>query len=252
MECPFELKGKVALVTGGATGLGLGIARQFIALGASVAITGRNPDKLEKAKSELGDRCYVVRNDVTDKPGHPALIQEVEQALGPLDILVNNAGVHKKAPSLEITDDDFHTVMDTNLNSVFSLTREALRVMVPRGAGSVIMISSMAALYGLPYVAAYSGSKTALLGLTRSLSVEYSWSGVRINAIAPGFIESKMLRKAMEQDPKRKERVLERTPMRRFGTPDEIGYAAAFLASDASKFITGACLPVDGGNAIGF
>ena len=252
MKTVFNLDGKVALITGGATGLGLGIARQFISLGARVAITGRNQKKLEKARKELGDACVVIPNDVTDKQTHRALIDEVEQQLGPLHILVNNAGVHKKAPSLEITDDDFHTVIDTNLNSVFSLTREVLRVMVPRGDGSVIMISSMAALYGIPYVAAYSSSKSALLGLARSLAVEYSSSGVRINAIAPGFIESKMLRKAMDQDPGRKVRVLGRTPAGRFGTPDEIGYAAAFLASDASTFITGVCLPVDGGNSIGF
>ncbi len=252
MENPFNLNEKIALITGGASGLGFGIARQFVSLGARVIITGRNIDKLKRAQKQLGNTCAVIPNDVTDKKVLRELIEKVEKETGPLDILVNNAGIHDKSGSLDVSDENFQSVIDTNLNSVFSLTREALRVMVPRRRGSVIFISSMAALYGLPYVASYSSSKTALLGLMRSLSVEYSWSGVRINTIAPGFIESEMLRNAMEQDPERKRKVLERTPMKRFGTTEEIGYAAAFLASDASCFITGTCIPVDGGNSIGF
>ncbi len=252
MNSIFNLRNKVALITGGGTGIGLGIARQFIHSGAKVVITGRTLEKLEKAKNELGENCFIIQNDVTDKSSQPALIEQVEKKAGNLDILVNNAGLHHKVSSLEAGDEEFQEVIDINLNSVFSLTREALKKMVPRKSGSVIKISSMAALYGLPRVAAYSGSKAALLGLTRSLASEFSYSGVRINAIAPGFIESEMLNKVMEKDPERKQKVLGRTPMQRLGTPDEIGHAAVFLASDASRFITGVCLPVDGGNAIGF
>lgn len=248
----FDLKNKVALITGGGSGIGLGIARQFIYSGAKVVITGRNPEKLQEARNELGENCYIFQNDVTDKSSHPALIRQTENDMGPLDILVNNAGMHRKISSLEAGDEDFQEVIDINLNSVFALSREALKKMVPRGNGSVINISSMAALYGLPQVAAYSSSKTALLGLTRSLASEFSYSGVRINAIAPGFIESEMLNSVMGKDPERKQKVMRRTPMRRLGTPDEIGHAAVFLASDASRFITGICLPVDGGNSIGF
>jgi gluconate 5-dehydrogenase len=248
----FDLNKKTALITGGGSGIGLGIARQFVALGAKVVLTGRNIEKLQTVQKELGENCSVFQNDVTDKSGHQSLVHKIETEIGKLDILVNNAGMHQKVPSLEATDDDFQTVMDINLNSVFALSRETLKVMVPRGNGSIINISSMTALYGLPMIAAYSSSKTAVLGLTRALAAEYSYSGVRINAIAPGFIESEMLRNVMEKDPERKQKVLGRTPMRRLGTPDEIGYAAAFLASDASLFITGVCLPVDGGNSIGF
>ena len=252
MENVFGLEKKVALITGGGSGIGLGVAGQFIVLGAKVVITGRSIEKLEAAKKKLGGNCTVIQNDVTDLSGHTALIHKIENEVGNLDILVNNAGAHHKIPSTEVTDEQFREVMETNLNSIFSLTREVLKVMVPRRSGSIINISSMAALYGMPRVAAYSSSKTALLGLTRALTAEYSYSGVRVNAIAPGFIESEMLRGAMQNDPEREQKVMARTPMKRLGTPDEIGYAAAFLASDASKFITGICLPVDGGNSIGF
>lgn len=248
----FDLTNKVALITGGGSGIGFGIARQFIHSGAKVVITGRNPEKLQAARNELGENCFVIQNDVTEKNSHPALIRRIEKEIGALDILVNNAGMHSKISSLEANDEAFQQVIDINLNSVFALSREVLKKMVPRGKGTIINISSMSALYGLPQIAAYSSSKTALLGLTRSLASEFSYSGVRINAIAPGFIESEMLNKVMKKDPERKQKVLGRTPMRRFGTPDEIGHSAVFLASDASKFITGICLPVDGGNAIGF
>ncbi len=248
----FDLTNKVALITGGGSGIGLGIARQFIQSGAKVVITGRNPGKLQEARNELGENCFVIQNDVTDKDSHPALVRQIENEIGPIDVLVNNAGMHSKVSSLEAEDDAFQEVIDINLNSVFALSREVLKKMVPRGRGSVINVSSMSALYGLPQIAAYSSSKTALLGLTRALASEFSYSGVRINSIAPGFIESEMLNKVMEKDPERKQKVMGRTPMRRLGTPDEIGHAAVFLASDASKYITGVCLPVDGGNSIGF
>jgi gluconate 5-dehydrogenase len=252
MENIFDLKNKVALITGGGSGIGLGITRQFKELGAKVVITGRNIEKLRSAQKELGENCFIIQNNITEKSSLPALIRQAEYEVGPLDILVNNAGMHKKISSLDMKDADFQAIIDVNLSGVFALSREALKNMVPRGKGSIINISSMTAYYGLPFVAAYSSSKAALLGLTKSLAAEFSWSGVRVNTIAPGFIESEMLRDAMKKDPERKQKVLGRTPMRRFGTPNEIAYSAAFLASDASQFITGICLPVDGGNSIGF
>jgi gluconate 5-dehydrogenase len=252
MEHIFDLRGKVALVTGGAAGIGLGIAEQFLKLGAKVVITDLYQDKLDEAKEKLGDNCYTLINDVTKKNEHDALISNIEEKIGPLEILVNNAGRHCKKPSIETTDEEFQEVIDTNVNSVFALTRAALKHMIPHGKGSVINISSMSALFGLTEVVAYSSSKTALLGMTRTLASEYSHTGVRFNAIAPGFIESKMFLDIMKKDPARKARILGRTPSKRFGTPTDIGKAAAFLASDASDFITGICLPVDGGNSIGF
>lgn len=252
MKHIFDLTGKVALITGGNGGIGYGIAKEFIDLGAKVAITGMNEEKLLKAKAVLGEQCFAYRSDVTNKAEHARLIEKVEQQIGTLDILVNNAGKHCKKPSLETTDAEFEAVLDTNLRSVFALTREALKVMMPRKSGSIINISSMSAIYGLSQVVAYSSSKTGLLGLTRTLASEYSYSGVRINAVAPGFIESKMFLNIMEKDPARKAKILDRTPAKRFGQASDIGKAVAFLASDASEFITGTCLSVDGGNSIGF
>ena len=252
MDHVFDLTGKIALVTGGSAGIGLGIARQLISLNATVIITGRSADKLSEARQELGDRCVAMVNDVTDKASHRELIQHIETTIGPISTLVNNAGVHCKKPSIDTTDHEFQAVLDTNVLSVFALTREVLTYMIPRGNGSIINISSMSALYGLSQVVAYSSSKTALLGMTRTLATEYSHTGVRFNAIAPGFIESAMLLGIMEKDPARKAKVLGRTPMGRFGQAADIGKAVAFLASDAADFITGVCLPVDGGNSIGF
>lgn len=252
MKQIYSLTNKVALITGGGTGIGFGIAKQFIELGCKVAITGRTEENLLKAQTLLGNNCFVFVNDVTQKETHQSLVAHIEKELGSIDILVNNAGKHCKKPSLDTTNEEFQEIIDTNLTSVFSLTKEVLRSMIPRRTGSVINISSMSALYGISMVAAYSSSKTALLGLTRSLATEFSPYGIRFNTIAPGFIESKMFRDIMDKDPIREAKILARTPLARFGDPDEIGYAAAFLASDASKFITGICLPVDGGNSIGF
>ena len=252
MNKTYELHNKVALITGGGSGIGLGIASHFISLGAKVAITGRNMSKLQNAKLALGDNCFIYGNDITQKDLHETLVETIEKEIGPIEILVNNAGIHQKKASMEVTDAEFQMIMDTNINSVFALTRTVLKHMMPRGKGSVISISSMAALFGITQVVAYSSAKTALLGMTRSLASEYSHTGVRFNAIAPGFIETKMFLDIMEKDPMRKEKILSRTPARRFGTVEDVAYAAAFLASDGSNFITGVCLPVDGGNSIGF
>lgn len=252
MENLVDLTNKVALVTGGGSGIGLGIATQFIKLGAKVVITGRSKDKLMVAQEILGKNCYIMVSDVTDKSLHTYLVEKIETNVGAIEILVNNAGKHCKKPSLDQSDKEFAEVLDTNLHSVFALTRVVMKKMIPRGRGSIINISSMSALFGLTEVVAYSSSKTALLGMTRTLASEYSQFGIRVNAIAPGFIESKMFLDIMKKDPARKAKILDRTPARRFGTADEIGKATAFLASDASEFITGICLPVDGGNSIGF
>lgn len=252
MESIYSLRGKVALVTGAARGIGFGIAQELIQQGARVAITDLSEEALAEAKAELGDACFTYVNDVTKKELHAELIAKVEQEVGPVDVLVNNAGRHGKKPSLECSDEEFAAILDTNLHSIFSLIKAVLPGMMERGNGSIINISSMSALFGLPQVAGYSSSKTALLGLTRTLTAEYSGSGVRFNCIAPGFIESKMFRAIMDADPAREQKILDRTPLNRVGTAQEIGHAAAFLASDAARFITGTCLPVDGGAAIGF
>jgi NAD(P)-dependent dehydrogenase (short-subunit alcohol dehydrogenase family) len=189
---------------------------------------------------------------VTDLASLPGFVNKIVSQYGPIDILVNNAGINMKKEFTEVTDADFQQVLLTNLTAVFSLSREVVRHMLPQRSGCIINISSMAAQYGIPKVIAYSASKTAIDGMTRAMAVELSPKGIRVNAIAPGFIYSDMTAKALDSDPERKAKVFGRTPMGIMGQPADIGATAYFLASDEAKYITGVVLPVDGGNSIGF
>ncbi len=248
----FSLEGKRALITGGGSGIGFDIARCMVAAGANVIITGRREQPLREATDTLGERARYIVNDVTEREALDGLVETIEANHGPIDILVNNAGVNLKKPALEVTDEEFDRIVHTNLNAVFSLTRACARRMMERRSGSVIMISSMAAYYGIDRVAAYAASKSAVEGMVKVLASEWSGNGVRVNAIAPGFIETAMSKTAMSGDPDRFARAMRRTPMGKFGKPEDIGWAAVFLASNAARYITGASLPVDGGNSIGF
>ncbi len=248
----FSLKGKTALITGGGSGIGFDIAKCMIAAGAQVVITGRRESALQEAVSNLGERAQFVVNDVAELDTLDQLVEQIETNYGPIDILVNNAGINMKKPALEVSDEDFNRIIHTNLHAVFALTRACARRMVARKSGSVIMISSMAAYYGLDRVVAYAASKSGVEGMVRVLASEFSKFNVKVNAIAPGFIETSMLRTAMSSDPDRMNKALDRTPIGYFGKPEDIGWAAVFLASDAAGYITGVSLPVDGGNAIGF
>jgi len=243
---------KVAIVTGGGSGIGLAIAEKFTQHQIETIIVGRDEEKLKKAKVQLGDHCHPMACDVSDLSSIPVLIEKVIAKFGQIDILVNNAGINMKKEFTEVTDEEFQQVITTNLCSVFAISREVVKQMMTKGSGSIINISSMAAQYGLPKVIAYSASKTAIDGMTRAMAVELSPKGIRVNAIAPGFIETDMTAKALNSDPERKQKVFGRTPMGYMGKPDDIGEAALFLASDAAKYITGVVLPVDGGNSIGF
>lgn len=248
----FSLEGRLALVTGGGSGIGLEIARCLAQAGATVVITGRREEVLRDAKRLLGKRVEYLVNDVCELDSLDGMVAHIEATYGPLDILINNAGINMKKPALQVTDEEFARIINTNLNAVFALTRAVARGMVERRRGVILMISSMAAYYGIDRVVAYAASKSAVEGMVKVLASEFSAHGVRVNAIAPGFIETEMSRTAMNSDPDRKSRALRRTPMGAFGQPEDIGRAAAFLASDAARYITGASLPVDGGNSIGF
>jgi NAD(P)-dependent dehydrogenase (short-subunit alcohol dehydrogenase family) len=249
---PFSLEGRLALITGGGTGIGLEIARCMVAAGATVVITGRREGVLQEAVSDLGASAHYLTNDVCDLASLDGLVDHIEATYGELDIVVNNAGINMKKPALEVTDEEFSRIIHTNLNSVFALTRACAKRMVARKRGVILMISSMAAYYGIDRVVAYAASKSAVEGMVKVLASEFSKDNVRVNAIAPGFIETEMSRTAMNSDPDRRDRAMRRTPMGKFGQPDDIGHAAVFLASDAARYITGASLPVDGGNSIGF
>jgi NAD(P)-dependent dehydrogenase (short-subunit alcohol dehydrogenase family) len=243
---------QTALVTGGGSGLGFAIAQKFVKQGYRTIIAGRNQDKLNQAKASLGELCTAVSIDLSDLKAIPGFVQKLVDEYGRIDILVNNAGINQKKDFAEVTDEEFELILTTNLNAVFALSREVVKDMLKHRSGSIINISSMAAQYGLPKVIAYSASKSAIDGLTRAMAVELSPMGIRVNAIAPGFIYSDMTAKALDSDPDRKARVFARTPMGVMGQPEDIGEAAGFLASDAARYITGVILPVDGGNSIGF
>ena len=252
MDNPFSLTGETALITGGGTGLGLGIARCFVQAGARVVLVGRRAEVLQSAAGELGASADWISHDILELDRAGELVNEVVRRLGSVSILVNNAGIHVKKPAVDLTPEEFHSVLQTHLVAAFSITRAVLPAMIERGHGNILFSASMASLIGLPLVSAYAAAKAGHLGLVRSLATEVSPHGVRINAIAPGWIESDMMRSALNGDPARSAKVLGRTPMNRFGTPEDIGWAATYLCSPAAKFITGIVLPVDGGASIGF
>lgn len=248
----FSLSGQLAVVTGGGSGIGFYIAQCMVQAGAKVVITGRREEVLQEAAQSLGSQVSYFVNDITKLEGIPQLVDTIEEINGPIDILVNNAGINMKKFAVEVTDADFDKVIQTNLHAVFSMTREVGKRMIARKSGSIIMITSMAALYGIDRVVAYTASKSAIGGMVKALTTEFSPYNVRVNAIAPGFIETPMMLTAMGGDPARRDKAMDRTPMGIWGKPDDIGWAAVFLASSAAKFITGVSLPVDGGNSIGF
>jgi NAD(P)-dependent dehydrogenase (short-subunit alcohol dehydrogenase family) len=249
---PFRLDGQAALVTGGGSGIGFAIAQAMIEAGARVLITGRRADRLEEAAKELGAGAGYLVHDVDDLAAAPAAISAAAARLGRLDILVNNAGINRKKPVLDTTDADMAEMMQTHLFGAFALTREAAKVMAKSGGGSIIMVSSMSTMIGVPGVVAYTAAKNAAIGMMRSLAVELGAHNVRTNAIAPGWIDTAMSQRAFSGDPARRERVLDRTPLHRLGQPSDIGFAAVYLASPAARFVNGTVLVVDGGVGIGF
>jgi len=220
--------------------------------GAKVVITGRREEVLQKAVTELGENAFYRVNDITDKAAIPSLVQNIEDNIGPIGILVNNAGIHYKGMAQDTSDDDFERILQTNVMSVFTLTRECAKYMLLRKSGSILMIGSMAGLFGIDKVVAYGTSKTALTGLVNALVTEYSKNNVRVNAIAPGWIESNMFLNAINNDPARKQQIINRIAMDGFGQTSDIGNAAVFLCSEAARYVTGVVLPVDGGATVNF
>lgn len=249
----FQLEGDIALVTGGGSGIGLAIAEAFIKAGAKVCITGRRGDVLDEALAQLGADATSFAGDVTSAVDRAKMIAHAEQHFdGLISILVNNAGQNIKKPALEVTDEDFNQLLDTHVKASFALARDVAPGMIDQGKGSILFMASMASLMGVPQVIGYTAAKTAVLGLTRGLSAEWSSLGVRVNAIAPGWIHTPMTDQAFAGDPARKDKVLGRTPMNTMGETEDIAQSAVYLCSPAAKFITGQCLNVDGGASIGF
>ncbi len=244
----WDLSGRVALVTGGNGGIGLGMAKALAANGGSVAITGRNVAKNEAAAAALPG-ALVIAADLVEPGAEARVLEAVRARFGRLDILVNNAGTNIRRRPEEVSDEDWATVMDTNLTSLMRLTRGAHPLLKAHGVGRVINVASIMALFGLPFSPAYAASKGAVVQYTKVLATAWAGDGITANAVLPGWIETELTDRARTHQPGLYERQIARTPAGRWGTPDDLGGIAAFLASDAAGFVTGAAIPVDGGFA---
>ena len=250
MANPFDLTGRKALVTGGATGIGEGIALALAEAGADVALTYRShaPDDTIAKIEALGRRGAAVKADFLgmDEAAATDVIKFATDALGGLDILVNNAGIIHREDSTEMPLDDWRRVLSVNLDSVWLLSQAAGRQMVAQGAGKIVIVSSVLGSQGGLRVPAYASSKHAAIGLTRALCNEWAVHGVNVNAIAPGYTATDNTQ-ALRDDPERSKALLERIPAGRFADPSEIAGAAVFLASDAAAYCHGSVVTVDGG-----
>ena len=241
-----------AIVTGGNAGLGYATAKKLCDKGIITYVNGRNEEKTNKACEELGENARPFILDLNNLKEIPSAIEKIANEAGSIDILVNNAGINMKKELLDVTDEEFQSILHTNVTSVFAMTREVSKYMKKQNSGSIINISSMAAQYGIPKVIAYSASKTAVEGMTRAMAVDLAQFGIRVNCIAPGFIKTNMSSKALDSEPERKQKVLSRTPMGKLGEPSDVADAVYYYATSESKFTTGTVLPIDGGNSIGF
>ena len=252
----FDLSGRVALITGGNGGIGLGMAKAFIEHGASVAIIGRSQSKLDDAESDLrkiagSDRVLAAQSDVTDRDSVLSVLDAVIGRFGGLDILVNNAGVNRRAdePHL-LSDEDWRYVIDVNLTSIHTVTSLAFPLMKERGRGKIINIGSMMSIFGTAYAPAYAASKGGVVQYTKSCAVAWAKDNVQVNAILPGWIVTEMTNQFKEAFPDRYATIVGRTPAGRWGQPADLGGTAVFLASGASDFVTGTSIPVDGGYSV--
>jgi 2-dehydro-3-deoxy-D-gluconate 5-dehydrogenase len=243
----FDLTGRVAVITGGNGGIGLGMAKGLAAAGAAVVIAARNAEKAEAAVLELGGRADFIAFDAADEASCRAMINDTAERFGRLDILVNNAGTSIRKPPQSYTLVEWHAVLDTNLTGAFLCSQAAHPVMKASGGGKIINIGSMFALFGSGYAVPYAASKGALVQLTKSLAVAWAEDNIQVNAVLPGWIDTELTRDARRQVPGLHERVLARTPAGRWGVPEDLAGIAVFLASAASDFVTGAAIPVDGG-----
>ncbi|HVY19584.1 MAG TPA: 3-oxoacyl-[acyl-carrier-protein] reductase [Bauldia sp.] len=244
----FELTGKRALVTGASGAIGGAIARALHKQGALVALSGTKREALDKLAADLGSNAFVVPANLADKEQVEKLIPDAEAALGgEIDILVNNAGMTKDMLFARMSDEDWQAVLDVNLTAAFRLSRAALRGMMRRRSGRIISISSVVAVVGNPGQANYSASKAGLQAMTRSLAAEIASRNVTVNSVAPGFTASAMTDVLNE---KQKAAIMERVPVRRLGTPEEVASAVVYLASDEAAYVTGQTIHVNGGMAM--
>lgn len=247
----ISLAGKTALITGGATGIGFAIAEEMYDAGANIIIVGRREELLEEAAAKLGERCSWYTFDVTKTEEHDTFIQKLEEK-APIDILVNNAGVNNKKDYFGFSAEEFDTIVATQAKAPFMLSQAVARHMKERKKGCIIFISSLASILGMHDIQAYTVCKSGVKGLARSLARDLGPYGIRVNSLNPGFVYTDMLAKTNVKTPERLKEIENRTPMRGFTQTKDLGMAAAFLASDAARFITGIDLVVDGGISSSF
>jgi 2-deoxy-D-gluconate 3-dehydrogenase len=249
---PFDLKGRVALVTGGNGGIGLGMARGLAQAGAAIAVAGRNLEKSEAAAAELsakGVKTAVVEVDVTDEMSCRKMVDTTMAQLGRLDILINNAGINIRKQPQDYTLAEWRLVIESNLSSAFTCSHAAYPHMKSAGGGKIINIGSMMSIFGASFAAAYAASKGGIVQMSRALATAWAKDNIQVNAVLPGWIDTDLTRRARAEVSGLNSMVLMRTPARRWGTPDDMSGIAVFLASPASDFVTGTAIPVDGGYA---
>ncbi len=244
----FSLKGKTALVTGSSRGLGAGIALALAQAGAQVALHGSQavPAATTARIAQTGVKHIALVGDVSKAEVCSRLVEQVVEHLGAIDILVNNAGTIRRAPAVSHSDEDWQAVIDTNLSSVFRLTRNAGKYMLARGSGKVINIASLLTFQGGITVPSYAAAKGGVGQLTKAFANEWAAKGINVNAIAPGYMETDNT-EALRANPERSRQILERIPAGRWGSPEDLAGAAVFLASSASDYMHGHVLVVDGG-----
>ncbi len=243
----FDLTGKTALVTGATGGIGAAIARALVKQGAKVGLSGRNEEKLNSLKDELGDHAVVLAADLSADGATDALIKQADEALGQVDILVNNAGLTRDGLSMRMKDEDWQSVLDVNLTAPFQLARAVQRGMMKRRNGRIINIASIVGVTGNPGQCNYVASKAGMIGWTKAMAAEVASRGITVNCIAPGFIATAMT-DALNDDQKAK--INGTIPMAKMGTAEDIASSVAFLASDDAGYITGATIHVNGGMAM--
>jgi len=246
----FDLKGRVAVVTGGNGGIGLGMARGMAAAGAAIVVAGRNREKSARAVTELeglGAQAVAIEVDVADEASVNALIHASAERWGRLDVLVNNAGTNIRKQPQDLTLDEWRRVLDTNLTSAFLASRAAYPGMKAQGGGKIINIGSMMSIFGASFASAYAASKGGMVQFTKALATAWARDNIQVNAVLPGWIDTELTEGARREVPGLHERVLARTPAGRWGVGDDLAGIAVFLAGRASDFVTGTAIPVDGG-----
>jgi len=250
---PFDLKGRVAVVTGGNGGIGLGMARGLAAAGAAVAVVGRNAEKNRGAAAELaalGADVAAYEADVAQEDAVSALVARVRERFGRVDALVNNAGINIRKPPQDYSLAEWREVMETNLTSAFLLSRAVYPLMKAQGGGKIINIGSMMSIFGAAFAGPYAASKGGIVQFTRATASAWARDHIQVNAVLPGWIDTDLTRVTRRELPGLHERVLARTPAGRWGEPADFAGIAVFLASPASDFVTGTAIPVDGGYSI--